>query len=35
MFAIAILTIKNGKGEWQQVKPGVADARARLVNRSR
>ena len=28
----AILTIKNGKGEWQQVKPGVADPRARLVN---
>lgn len=32
----AILTIKNGKGEWQQVKPGVADPRARLVkHRSR
>jgi Icc-related predicted phosphoesterase len=27
----AILTIKNGKGEWQQVKPGAADSRARLV----
>lgn len=27
----AILTIKNGKGEWQQVKPGVAGSRARLV----
>ncbi len=27
----AILTIKNGKGEWQQVKAGVADPRARLV----
>ena len=27
----AVLTIKNGKGEWQQVKPGVADPRARLV----
>jgi Icc-related predicted phosphoesterase len=27
----AILTLKNGKGEWQQVKPGVADPRARLV----
>jgi hypothetical protein len=27
----AILTIKNGKGEWQQVKPGAVDPRARLV----
>ena len=27
----AILTLKNGKGEWQPVKPGVADPRARLV----
>jgi Icc-related predicted phosphoesterase len=27
----AILTLKNGKGEWQPVKAGVADPRARLV----
>ena len=27
----AILTLKNGKGEWQQIKAGVADPRAKLV----
>jgi Icc-related predicted phosphoesterase len=27
----AILILKNGKGEWQQVKAGAADPRARLV----
>jgi len=27
----AILTLKNGKGEWQQVKAGASDPRARLV----
>ncbi|MCA1826504.1 MAG: metallophosphoesterase [Myxococcales bacterium] len=27
----AILTLRNGKGEWQPVRAGVADPRARLV----
>jgi len=27
----AILTIRGGKGEWQQVKAGAPDPRARLV----
>jgi Icc-related predicted phosphoesterase len=27
----AILTLKNGKGEWQPLKAGAADARARLA----
>ena len=31
-FEFTILTIKNGgKGEWQLVRPGLADPRARLV----
>ena len=27
----AILTLKNGKGEWQPVKPNAPDPRAKLV----
>jgi hypothetical protein len=27
----ALLTFKNGRGEWQPLKAGASDARARLV----